>query len=134
MLRRYPNRRLYDTKTRAYVALEAVAKWLEHGEVIKIVEQRTDRDITAETLAPLIAATVVHALYSHSPFEIAEFLRTIRDGSFSNFLTATPESVPVSAPSQDDPPSLDARVTALEHAVAQLLNRSQTQPTESNKR
>ncbi len=54
LIKRYPNRKLYDTVARRYVALRDVARLVSQGIEVRVVEHATDRDITARTLSQVI--------------------------------------------------------------------------------
>ena len=54
MIKRYANRKLYDTATSRYVTLEEVARMLDEGERVVITDNDTGEDITAVTLAQIL--------------------------------------------------------------------------------
>jgi polyhydroxyalkanoate synthesis repressor PhaR len=54
LIRRYENRKLYDTKARRYVTLDDLARIVERGEEIKVVDQVTSDDISTVVLAQVI--------------------------------------------------------------------------------
>lgn len=54
LIRRYPNRKLYDVRTSAYVSLEAVAALVRGGETVQVTDTATGDDITAQTLTQVI--------------------------------------------------------------------------------
>jgi polyhydroxyalkanoate synthesis repressor PhaR len=54
ILKKYPNRRLYDTVTSAYVTLDHVKQWVVEGVPLKVVEVRTDKDVTQLCLLQII--------------------------------------------------------------------------------
>jgi len=54
MIKRYANRKLYDTHDSHYATLERVAELIRAGEDLKVVENDTDKDITATTMALII--------------------------------------------------------------------------------
>lgn len=54
VIRRYGNRKLYDVRTSAYVALEDLAAMVRAGETLQIVDNPTGEDITAQTLTQVI--------------------------------------------------------------------------------
>jgi hypothetical protein len=53
-VRRYPNRRLYDRRSRSYVALDELRRWIEAGERVRVVDSKTHEDVTIHTLLPLL--------------------------------------------------------------------------------
>jgi polyhydroxyalkanoate synthesis repressor PhaR len=54
LIRRYANRKLYDVRTSAYVALEDLAALVRAGETVQVVDMGTGEDITAQTLTQVI--------------------------------------------------------------------------------
>ncbi len=55
VIKRYENRKLYDTEAKAYVSLEELAELIRKGEQISVVENATGEDITVQTLAKIIS-------------------------------------------------------------------------------
>ena len=54
IIRRYSNRKLYDTQDSHYVTLAQVAAIIRAGDEIQVVAKVTGRDLTAATLAQII--------------------------------------------------------------------------------
>ncbi|MCC7354066.1 MAG: pesticidal protein Cry15Aa [Anaerolineae bacterium] len=54
MIRRYPNRKLYDTAAKRYVTLEGIADLVRRGEDVQVVDYETGDDLTAIILAQII--------------------------------------------------------------------------------
>ncbi len=55
LLKKYPNRRLYDTRISTYVTLEDVRQLVLDGEEFEVREARSDQDITRLVLLQIIA-------------------------------------------------------------------------------
>ena len=55
ILKKYPNRRLYDTRDSVYVTLEDVRQMVLANESIKVVDSKTDADLTRSVLLQIIA-------------------------------------------------------------------------------
>lgn len=53
-IRRYSNRKLYDTHESHYVTLQALAALVRSGEDFQVVDHGTNRDLTTATLAQII--------------------------------------------------------------------------------
>src|ERR1041384_6411697 len=53
-IKKYPNRRLYNTSTRTYVNLGDVAALIRQGEEIQVVDAKTGEDITRVVLTQII--------------------------------------------------------------------------------
>src|SRR5512144_2661703 len=54
IVKRYANRKLYDTQRSRYVTLEQIADMIRTGEDVKIVDNNSKEDLTAITLAQII--------------------------------------------------------------------------------
>lgn len=54
VVKRYQNRKLYDTHNSTYVTLDDVARMIKSGEDVQIIDNRTKEDITGITLAQII--------------------------------------------------------------------------------
>lgn len=55
LLKKYPNRRLYDTHLSRYVTVADVRALIDAGTRPRIIEQRTGRDITCSVLLQVVA-------------------------------------------------------------------------------
>ncbi len=53
-IKRYQNRKLYNTQTRRYITLEELAELIKDEQGIKVIDNSTGRDITALTLSQII--------------------------------------------------------------------------------
>jgi len=54
LIKRYGNRKLYDTQESRYVTLEAIASFVKLGEEVRVVDNDTGEDLTAVTFAQII--------------------------------------------------------------------------------
>jgi len=54
VIKRYTNRKLYDTVESRYVTLEEIAEMVKAGAEVKIVDNRSKEDLTSVTLAQII--------------------------------------------------------------------------------
>jgi polyhydroxyalkanoate synthesis repressor PhaR len=54
LVKRYGNRKLYDTSESRYVTLDEIARWVKAGEDVRILENDTGEDLTAVTFAQII--------------------------------------------------------------------------------
>lgn len=54
IIKKYPNRRLYDTEVSSYITLEDVRKLVVDKVIIKVIDARTQEDITHSTLLQII--------------------------------------------------------------------------------
>src|SRR5262244_691555 len=54
VIKRYANRKLYDTQRSRYVTLDQIAEMIRSGEDVKIVDNTSKEDLTSVTLAQII--------------------------------------------------------------------------------
>jgi polyhydroxyalkanoate synthesis repressor PhaR len=54
VIKRYTNRKLYDTVESRYVTLDEIAEMIKAGAEVKILDNRTKEDLTSVTLAQII--------------------------------------------------------------------------------
>ena len=54
IIKRYQNRKLYDTKQSCYVTLDDIAKMIRSNEEVMVIDNKTKNDITAATLTQII--------------------------------------------------------------------------------
>lgn len=54
LIKRYANRKLYDTNSSCYVTLDEIAEMIRAGEELQIIDNRTKDDLTNVTLAQII--------------------------------------------------------------------------------
>ena len=55
-IKKYENRRLYDADGSRYVNLDDIASMVRRGESVSVVDSRTGRDLTRETLLHVLLA------------------------------------------------------------------------------
>ena len=54
VIKKYNNRRLYDTEKNAYVTLAALSEMIKEGRQIEVIDAKTKVDVTAFTLTQII--------------------------------------------------------------------------------
>ena len=54
VIKRYPNRKLYDTEAKRYITLDGIAELIRDGAEVQVVDHTTDEDLTAVTLTQII--------------------------------------------------------------------------------
>ena len=87
IIKRYQNRKLYDTHESSYVTLDEIAKMIRNGEDIRIIDNKTKNDITASTLTQLLYESERKAKTQPSVDLLKEIIRH-GDGSFSGYIAA----------------------------------------------
>ncbi|MFC1856574.1 polyhydroxyalkanoate synthesis regulator DNA-binding domain-containing protein [Thermodesulfobacteriota bacterium] len=54
-IKKYANRKLYDTTAKKYVSLDQLAELIKSGEEVEIVDNQSGEDITSSVLSQLLA-------------------------------------------------------------------------------
>jgi polyhydroxyalkanoate synthesis repressor PhaR len=54
LIKRYPNRKLYDTEAKQYITLDKIAEMIRNGQEIQVVDNASGEDQTALTLTQII--------------------------------------------------------------------------------
>ncbi|MFH1874706.1 MAG: polyhydroxyalkanoate synthesis regulator DNA-binding domain-containing protein [Pseudomonadota bacterium] len=54
IIKRYQNRKLYDTQDSCYVTLEDISDMIKMGDDVEVIDNHTQEDLTAVTLAQII--------------------------------------------------------------------------------
>lgn len=54
LIKRYTNRKLYDTERSCYVTLDEIAEMVRDGEEVSIIDNRSGEDLTTVTLAQIV--------------------------------------------------------------------------------
>jgi polyhydroxyalkanoate synthesis repressor PhaR len=85
VIKRYQNRKLYDTHESSYVTLDEIAKMIRAGEEIRVIDNKTKNDITAATLTQLLYESERKAKTQPSVNLLKTIIRS-GDGSFSGFI------------------------------------------------
>ncbi len=54
VIKRYPNRKLYDTEAKRYITLNGIATLIRQGDDVQVIDHKTEEDLTAVTLTQII--------------------------------------------------------------------------------
>lgn len=54
VIKRYTNRKLYDTAASRYVTLDEIAKMVKAGDEVRVIDNKTKEDLTSVTLTQII--------------------------------------------------------------------------------
>ena len=57
LIKRYANRKLYNTQSSRYITLKGIADLLEGGEEVRVVDNESGEDITSITLSQILVDT-----------------------------------------------------------------------------
>lgn len=73
VIKKYANRRLYDTESSAYITYDGLEKLLAKGYQLKVIDAKTGDDLTKTTLSHLLSEQVATDRHALSP-ELLQFL------------------------------------------------------------
>lgn len=85
IIKRYQNRKLYDTQQSCYVTLDDIAKMIRTNEEVMVIDNKSKNDITAATLTQIIFEAEKKASQYAPLFTLREIIQN-GNGSISNFL------------------------------------------------
>jgi polyhydroxyalkanoate synthesis repressor PhaR len=89
VIKKYPNRRLYDTKVSSYITLEEVRQLVMAGEHFEVRDAKTNEDLTRAVLLQIIAEHEQHGQPIFSTTLLSQIIRFYGDamqGFVGNYL------------------------------------------------
>ena len=86
IIKKYGNRKLYDTEQSSYVVLKDIEKMIRNREEIQVIDNETDNDITVPTLTQIIFSSEKRTKVA-PPLNVLKTIIRDGDGSFSSFLS-----------------------------------------------
>jgi len=101
VIKRYQNRKLYDTQQSCYVTLEDIAKMIRANEEVVVVDNKTKKDITSSTLTQIIFEAEKKAKNYISIETLREIIQT-GTGSISSYLEKVLNRPVAASPKSDD--------------------------------
>lgn len=75
LIKKYPNRRLYDTQTSAYITLVDVKQLILANEALQVVEAKTGEDITRSVLLQIILEEEAGSMPMFTSNALAQIIR-----------------------------------------------------------
>jgi len=95
LIKKYPNRRLYDTQTSTYVTLSDIKSLVMGNEVFKVVDAKTEEDLTRNILLQIILeeeAGGAPVFSTQMLSQIIRFYGNSMQGLMGNYLEKTMQS------------------------------------------
>ena len=133
-IKRYDNRKLYDTETSEYVSLSDIADLVRRGETVEVVDNATEQDITAQTLTQIIleegkdgyeviSSDLLHALLRRSGKVLDSGLGQIRT-TVDDLMQSSVGRLKqlVQSPRKQELDELRQQLRRLEHRLSVLLD------------
>jgi polyhydroxyalkanoate synthesis repressor PhaR len=75
LIKKYPNRRLYDTKTSSYITLQEVKDMVVQAERLKVIDAKTDEDLTRSIYLQIILEEEAGGVPLFSEIALANMIR-----------------------------------------------------------
>ena len=133
-IKRYDNRKLYDTETSEYVSLNDIAELVRQGKTVEVVDKATGEDITAQTLtqiileegksgSPVIPSDLLHTLLRRSGEALDSGLGQIRS-TVNDLMERSLGQLKrlVQSPRKQELDDLRQQLRHLEHRLSVLLD------------
>lgn len=123
IIKRYQNRKLYDTQQSCYVTLDDIAKMIRTNEEVMVIDNKSKNDITAATLTQIIFEAEKKAAQYAPLFTLRDIIQH-GNGSISSYL-AKLGAFPIDYMTQQQqaPPPLFEGRTATDDLKQTLENR-----------
>jgi len=86
LIKKYPNRRLYNTATSSYIVLDDLVKLVKSGEQFEIRDTKTGEDITREILNQIIFERETGKSNFHFPLEVQKQLIGMYDDTYGKMM------------------------------------------------
>jgi polyhydroxyalkanoate synthesis repressor PhaR len=115
VIKRYANRKLYDTRDSRYVTLQQIAKFVREGEDVAIIDNTNKEDLTKVTLAQILyeeekkgadvkGASSVGALRQLIQQSGERLMTSLREGPMGKLIPRREETAsPPSEPAPEEP-------------------------------
>jgi len=97
VLKKYANRRIYDTEKSAYITLEQVTELIRAGRRVSVIDARTSEDVTAFILSQIIVeeaknknillpVSFLHLVIRYGENALREFFEKYLELTVKNYL------------------------------------------------
>ena len=98
LIKKYPNRRLYNTEKSTYISLAQLTEMIKEGRLVKVINAKTEEDVTAFILTQivleeakknniLLPVPLLHLIIQHGETVLAEFFDKYLQQTVKNYLT-----------------------------------------------
>jgi len=145
MIKRYENRKLYDTEDRQYVSFDDIAALVRQGVDVQVVDNTTGDDITTQTLTQVIfeeGKKGRNPLSKDMLHDMIRFGNTLIDGGIQQVRHGLNMLMPTSlnklfsatnAAEADNLKQLKEKVESLETIIKKLVNEKLAEQPENSK-
>lgn len=98
LLKKYANRRLYDTEKSVYVTLSQVSDMIKEGRQVAVIDAKTEEDVTAFILTQIIVeeaknknsllpVPLLHLIIEYGETVLSEFFELYLELTIKNYLS-----------------------------------------------
>jgi len=98
LLKKYANRRLYDTEKSTHVTLNQVADMIKQGRRVEVIDAKTKEDVTSFILTQIILeetkkknillpVPLLHLIIQYGENVLGEFFEKYLEQTIKNYLT-----------------------------------------------
>lgn len=131
VIKRYSNRKLYDTKDSRYVTLLQIAEMVRNGEEVQIIDNATKEDLTEVTLAQIVfeeqksqgRAVPLQTLKDLIQSRTEKVLHDLREGPLGRFVPGKGEKPPEKEKSEPPPAPKAGVVQRAQESLSELQQR-----------
>jgi polyhydroxyalkanoate synthesis repressor PhaR len=85
IIKKYPNRRLYDTEINAYITLDDIKKLVIEHVIFQVIDARTNKDLTQSTLLQIITEQEASSTPLFTTTVLQDFIRFYHEKSQNTF-------------------------------------------------
>jgi polyhydroxyalkanoate synthesis repressor PhaR len=97
LVKKYPNRRLYDTEKSAHITVQEIGQLIKEGHEIQVIDAKTNEDVTAYILTQIILeearqnnillpTPVLHLIIRYGGTLLDDFFKNYFQQILSNYL------------------------------------------------
>jgi polyhydroxyalkanoate synthesis repressor PhaR len=97
LLKKYNNRRLYDTEKSAYITLDEVTDMIRRGRTVKVIDAKTQENVTSAILTQIILeearkkkyllpAPLLHLVIQYGENVLTDFFEKYLEQTIKNYL------------------------------------------------
>jgi polyhydroxyalkanoate synthesis repressor PhaR len=133
LIKRYGSRKLYDTEESRYVSLEEIGAWVRQGQEIRVIDNQTSEDVTAQTLTQVILdegrkgtsfppSELLHELIRRGEGIVGKGVDSLQQG-VDKFLQASVDRLGPVKKMREETDLLRRRLEELEKALSQIDTR-----------
>jgi len=143
IIKRYENRKMYDTENRKYISLEEIANLIREGVDVRVIDNATEKDITTQTLTQVIleegkkgrnpfSTEILHGVIRWGNHVLDDGIKQVRQGLDQ----LMPESLnKLLAPRKSSElAELKERIASLEQTIRSFAEKAESQAEKKQKK